>query len=250
MSEKVSVEEMENSIRMIYKADPNKGDVLVQMHLDTALHGFSPEERIAFLKVLRSRFEPIDIPSGQGVEEKLEDEVFSSLFSLLLGRRVSKPDLSSIDLLQKLASSLNTIFDNLNELVGVIRGTFMGQHAELETIRQIIGSDLKGTGESQSLESYLHQIKEAFLFVNQAFKMSVKSEVGKILAGLDPQQLESEAEKGIKFGFMRKAELFDVYQAKFEQCWKWFESDRFTEDFSREFEKACQKMYKEKGGAK
>ena len=44
----------------------------------------------------------------------------------------------------KLARSLNTLFDTLNQIIGVIHTTFLGQKGEMETIRLIIGSALKG----------------------------------------------------------------------------------------------------------
>jgi hypothetical protein len=247
MPDAVSLERLADSIRKIYSTDPRKGGNLVERHIEAELQGFSMEEKLALLEELRSGFagrQPSSPGTGQGT---LEDEVLSNLFSLLLGHKVSKPDLSSADLLEKLAASLNTVFDSLNELVGVISSTFMGERAELQTIRHIIGSSIRGAGESESLESHLLQIKEAFLLVNRAFKTAAKNEVEKLLAEIDPQRLSSEAEKGIKFGFMRKAELFEIYQGKYERCKKWLESGRFTEEFSREFEKVCQQLYKKKG---
>jgi hypothetical protein len=245
--ESLSLEKLADSIRAIYASDPAKGEERIEKSLEAELERFSIKERIVLLDQLRRKFEGSPSVGTQGAPGNLEGEVLTNLFSLLLGHKVTKPDLSSSDLLEKLSASLNTIFDSLNELVGVITATFTGEQAELQTIRHIIGSDIQGMGETQSLEAHLFQIKEAFLLVNRAFKIAAKSEVAKILAELDPQHLESEAEKGMKFGFMRKAELYEIYQGKFERCMKWLESERFDEEFSREFEKVCQTLYKKKG---
>ncbi len=59
--------------------------------------------------------------------------------SLLLGRRVSMDDPSSSELLEKLADSLNTIFNTLNQLISVINMTFTGEGPPEQTIRQVIG---------------------------------------------------------------------------------------------------------------
>lgn len=246
MSDEALLQKLADAVRMIYRSGPTNSEDLIEKHLDAELGEIPMEEKLVLLKKLRVQFEsPGSVPESR---RDLEDEVLSNLFSLLLGRRVAQTDLLSTELLEKLAESLNTIFDSLNELVGVIRSTFMGGGEELQTIRQIIGSGLGGERESMSLRSYLDQIKDAFLLVNRAFRITARNEVGKILVEMDPERLADETERGIKFGFMRKAELFEIYQRKFEQARKWQASERITEEFSREFEKVCQELYKEREG--
>ncbi len=143
---------------------------------------------------------------------------------------------------------MNTIFDSLNEIITVINSTQADGESELQTIRRIISADFDGRAPSRSLQSYLDQIKEAFLAANQAFKLAARNQMSRILVELDPDRIASEGSgRGVGFGFMRKADHFDAYRIKFEQFKKWFESERFMEDLSREFERIYQKTYLEKG---
>jgi hypothetical protein len=52
----------------------------------------------------------------------------------------------------------------------------------------------------------------------------------------------------LKFGPMKKAEMFDIYEQRYGKIQKWFSSGRFMEDFLREFEKNCQTQFGKKGG--
>jgi hypothetical protein len=248
MSGQGSMDELADRIRAHYRADGARAETSIESYLEERLQGCSPEEKLALLERLRKIFEPSQ-PRRESSEHEQESEVFAGLFSLILGQRISSPELGSRDLVQRLARALNNIFDHLNELVSIIRSTFGEEDPALETIRHLIGSDLGSENQSGSLESYIGQIKEAFLIGEQAFKLAAHNEVGKMLAELDPDHISAEAEKGMRFGFMRKAEFFEAYREKFGQIKKWFESERFLEDFSREFERACQKLHSEKGRA-
>jgi hypothetical protein len=248
MNGQVSVDELAEQIRACYRADGPRAEILIESYLERRLEGFSSEEKLAFIERLRNSFGP-SRSGRENPQEEQESEVFANLFSLILGQRISSPELGSKDLVQRLARSLNNIFDHLNELVSIIQSTFGEGDPGLETIRHIIGSDLGSEDRSGSLESYIGQIKEAFLIGEQAFKSAAHNEVGKMLAELDPDHISAEAEKGLRFGFMRKAEFFEAYREKFGQIKKWFESDRFLEDFSREFERACERLHSEKGRA-
>jgi hypothetical protein len=242
----VSVEELANWIRSCYRSDSNRAKSLIENYLETRLEGFSPEEKLCFLEMLRAAFETF--PTGRaGIRNDKESATPADLFSLILGQRIADNDLGSADLIERLAGSLNSIFDQLNELVGIINATFGEEAATLETIRHIIGSDLGSGKASGSLAGYIGQIKEAFLVANEASNAAAVNEVSKILAELDPDRLAREAEKGLRFGFMRKGELFESYREKYGQIKKWFEAGHFVEDFSREFERACQRLHSEKG---
>jgi hypothetical protein len=69
-----------------------------------------------------------------------------------------------------------------------------------------------------------------------------------VLRVLDPEQLAAEVGKRLKFGPMKKAEMFDIYEQRYGKIQKWFSSGRFMEDFLREFEKNCQTRFGKKGG--
>jgi hypothetical protein len=157
-------------------------------------------------------------------------------------------DLSSEELVDKLADSLNTIFDTLNQLISVINQSFSGESSPDATIRQVIGFCLEGEGQGCSLESYLGQISQAFLTSQQAFKGAAYAKVRQMLHVLDPEAIAADAGKGIKFGPLKKAEMFEIYAHRYEKIQKWFNSGRFMEDFLREFEKNCQGQFDKQGG--
>jgi hypothetical protein len=168
------------------------------------------------------------------------DEVLTQLFSLILGNRVTKADLSSAEVLQRLAESLNAIFDSLNKLVSVIKRILLGEDTTDETIRQVIGIHLEGEDQINSLESYLGQISKAFLLSQKAFSAAAYNIVDQILQELDPEKISQQAGSGLRFGPLRKAEFYDIYEQNMKKCRKWFNSGRFKRDLQREFENYCQ----------
>ena len=246
MNSQISIEQTTNEIRKIYKSDCLQAETLIETYLEEKLKEFSDSEKLMLLEKLTTEFNAesnIGVSSKYNELNNIDEEVLPRLFSLLLGKKVSLTDLSSTELLQKLAESLNTIFDALNQVVGVINTTFLGESTGDETIRQVIGFHLEG-GEShaRSLESYLGQIKKAFLIAQQAFKEAAHTEMSEILQELDPDQIKAADSGGFRFGPFQKAELFEIYEKKFYTCKKWFDSGRFMEKFLREFEKNSQKL--------
>ncbi len=242
MVSSVSIETLANDIRAIYKRDPLRAETLIEAYVQQSLQEFSPTEKASLLEELTRRFE--NLHPGVPPEINLESKEFLRLFSLLFGERISTPNLCSEELLEKLAHSLNTIFNTLNQIVGVIQTTLLGKKTEFdETIRHIIGSDLEGSAEATSLQSHLDQIQEAFLVAHQAFKKAAQAKVGDILKELNPDDIEATTSGGFRFGPFRKAESFEIYKEKFLACKGWFESGRFTEELLREFEKTCQNLY-------
>ena len=250
MTKAIPLAEVVEEVRSIYRADPSRAETLIERHLQERLKDLGPAERKEILARLTQAFAgeaPASAasPAAQGIHP----EVLSRLFSLFLGERIGTLDLSSAELLERLARSLNTVFEHLNEIVSVIHSTLLGRRSELETIRQIIGTNLQGEGGGTSLEVYLGQIREAFLTSHLAFQQTARTIVEKILRELDPEHLGDEESGGLKFGPLRKAGLFDAYQEKFQKIRQWFNSGRFTEEILREFEKACQNRYAAKGGS-
>lgn len=244
MVEKISstfLETLAKEIKGIYRSDPSHSPILIEKNLEERLKEFSPIERVNLIGNLLREFEDKspEKPFGPG----LEQEEFSRMFSFLLGKKISTTDLSSAELLEKLAQSLKTIFDAINRTVSVIYSTLMGRKVELETIRQIIVSGLEGEREMDSLQDYLNQIQEAFLLSHQAFTQATRAKVGEILMALDPEG-PKPLRGGWKFGPFRKAELFDIYQERMSKFKEWFESGRFMEELLREFENNCQKSFK------
>ena len=218
----------------------------VEDYLNAQMAPWPQPQRIAALKTIIAGLSE-DSCAGRLPSES-DDEVLTRVCSLLLGRKVSMDDLSSNELLEKLAESLNTIFNTLNQLISVINMTFTGEGSPEQTIRQVIGFRLEGEGQGSSLETYLGQISTAFLTSQQSFKEAAYSKVKQVLSVLDPEQLAAETGKGLKFGPLKKAEMFELYEQRYEKIQKWFSSGRFMEDFLREFEKNCQTKFGNQGG--
>ena len=236
----LAVEKLAAEIRTVYESDPQQAEFKIETLLQKKWKDFSPIERLDLLKKLGKQFEvsaPSQVQQGSGAGE------LPRLLSMLLGKRVSMLDLSSVENLENLARSLNTVFDTLNQIIGVIHATLWGKQAEMETIRLILGSNLEGRGQPDSLQNYLDQIKDAFLVSHRAFRLAAHTKVGEVLKELDPDRIAAGAEGGLDFGPLRKAKLFEIYKEKFSKCKSWHESDRFLEDLLREFEKDCQKLY-------
>ncbi len=244
MNNQISIEQLSNEIRKIYNSDRLHAETLIETYLEERLKEFSDSKKLTLLEKLTAEFNIAISSRYSGLNIDEDEEVLTRLFSLLLGRMISQADLSSTELVQKLAESLNTIFDALNQVVGVINTTFLGEYTGDETIRQVIGFHLEG-GDShvRSLESYLGQIQKAFLVAHQAFKEAAQTAVGEILHELDPDQIKAAGSGGFKFGPFQKAEFFEIYEKKFYTCKKWFDSGRFMEKFLREFEKNAQKSF-------
>ncbi len=234
------LEQIAEQIASIYERSPGNAEESIEGFLSMALGSLPERQKIDAVERLAREFK--NSGAGSSTTAEIEDEVLSRVFSLLLGRKVSHADLSSEQLLQRMADSMNTVFDSLNQIVEVINQHLYREYPGDQTIRRVIGSQMTGDGQGKSLESYLGQIKTSFLTAQQAFRKSARITVNKIVNELDPARLGDDVGGGFKFGPLKKAEYFEVYEAKYDKVRKWFESDRFMEDFLREFEKACEKM--------
>ena len=240
MTAQYNLELLANEIRQIYGQDTLHAESRIEELLESSFDGIVSNEKIALLDELISKFKPTDTCTAE--EVNVDQEIVIRIFSLLLGKKVTQADLSSAELLQRLADSLNTMFDIMNQLVAVINKTFLGQHEDIETIRQVIGFHLEGENQTQSLENYLGQISKAFLTTQQAFKVAEKK-VKEIMIELDPERIAASQGSGFKLGRLRKAESFELYTKKFDTFKDWIDSGRFMEELLREFENNCQKLF-------
>lgn len=170
-------------------------------------------------------------------------EMLQRHLARLLGKESAALEVGSEEFAEKMAIALNTVFDSLNAIIGTINATLLGRKPEMETIRHVIGSSIEGAAGAQSIDGYLEQIQRAFLVAHRAFQDAARAKVGQFMVELDPAKLESEAEGGLKFGALRKADLYDAYKDRYATCAKWLASGRFTEELLREFEKTCQKQF-------
>ena len=245
MTESSSPADLAKELNAIYRSDVSRAEVLIESFLAQRLADHAPAARLAVLeRLIREVRGDLAVPSSS-LDSSLNQDVFAGLFSLVLGRESIQSDIPVAILQERLRDSLNTVFDSLNELIGVIHRTLSSQGEELETIRSVIGSKLEEEGGRKPLEDYLGQIKKSFLVVQQAFKEAAKAKVMQILSELSPDRMADEfSGSGLGFGPFRKAELFEQYQQRFKQCLDWFTDGRFEEEFLREFEKRCQQLSK------
>jgi hypothetical protein len=202
--------------------------------------GLPMRDRSALLKLLVADFGGSPDPTCPGGQT--EEEILTEVFTLLLGRQVAHLDLPAPELLERLAASLNTVFDSLNRLIGAIQSTLMGGNDPDKTIRHVIGNhlDVEGVDRLKFLENHIGQIGRAFLLTQQAFKTAAERTIHKLLQELDPATIRKDPSPTLRFGPLRKAEWFETYEQKFQRCQKWFESGRFMEDLMREFERVCE----------
>jgi hypothetical protein len=233
--------QLAKEIHQIHASDRLRAEDRIEAFLKSSLTGVSRDEQMRILDALASRFEVRRRVSAEDVV--VDKELLTRIFSFLLGKEVLQADLSSAELLHRLADSLNTIFNMLNQLVSVINMTFMGQREGVETIRQVIGFHLEGDDRTKSLESYLGQINKAFVTAQRAFKIAAEKKVKEIVIELDPERIAASADGGFRLGRRRKAESFDLYADRFNALKDWFGSGRFMEELLREFENNCQKLF-------
>lgn len=241
MIDGAQLSQLADDLRRIYADDPQAAGQTIESHLKKVLADCRPDERRAVVgKIIEYFKSPVDdsVPPA-------DKAVLARVFSLVLGRKVTPDDVASGEVIERLADSLNTIFDALNRLISVINMSFSGgAHRGEQTIRQFIGFHLEGEDQTQSLEAYLGRINDAFLIAHEAFKTAAHNQVGHILEALDPEKLAAGRCGGLKIGTLRKAEDFDLMREKFDRIKRWFESGRFMKDYLREFEKNCQARHR------
>jgi len=237
----MDMESLAAEIRTLYRENPSKAESSIETFLQRAWQGYPPSERSTLLGQLLEHCRGMSL---DGDAKRIpETGEFPRLLSLLLGEKVSASDLCSEEFLDKLARSLNTLFDTLNQIIGVIHTTFLGQKGEMETIRMIIGSTLKGEEQSGSLQNYLNQIREAFLISHRAFRQAAQKKIRDLMNELDPDRIAEMGRGTLDFSPFHKGKLFEIYKEEFMKCQGWLESGRLMEEILKEFEKNCQKQY-------
>ena len=240
MAKRIDHEQLLVEIENLYASAPASAETLIEAYLENRLRSLEPAERVAHLEKLTAEAgtrQPVTAAPAAGQMDAL-----SRLFSLLLSKTVSVADLRSGEVTDRLLDSLNTVFDNLNRLIGSINTTLFGAGAGDKTIRHMIGEHIDGDAEKTSLENYIGQIDKAFLVTHQAFQGAVRQVVSQIMDELDPEAIVASGSGGLKLGVVKRAEFFDTYKDKYAVVRKWFESDRFRDRLLREFEKKCRQL--------
>ncbi len=228
---------LSDEIRKIYQSDPGNAESAIEMKVAANCAGMPDNEKRAFLSALANDFKT---PSNTDNPPRLEGKLLEDIISLLLGKEIVSGDIPSHVMLEKLSAALDTLFSTLNRIVKTIDETLADDESGNQTIRSLIGSQIDETYGGESIEEYLGRIEKAFLTSHQAFRQAAHTIFSKIMDELNPESISDGAEGRFKFGPMRKAEFFDIYEARFATLKKWFESGRFMRDLLREFENNCQ----------
>lgn len=230
--------DLSNDIHSLFEADPENGRQRIERMLKSRFSDYSAEECRKGIQQIIQRFQLPEIKTST-----VDNEIMTRVFALLLGRRVAPDDFSSTELLERLVESLNTIFDSLNQLIGVINLSFCRDSGGKDhTIRQFIGFHLEGQDQTQPLEEYLGKIGQAFLATHEAFKRAAHQLIKQLLHDLDMEQIARDRGPGLKIGPLQKAEDYEIIKEKIDRAQKWFRSGRCMEDFLKEFEKNCQSL--------
>jgi len=239
MARDLTLESLEKGIRASLVTECPDREAAIEAYLEGEFGDASAEERADMVERLALRFagqaQGADSPSNR------DPDATAKLLSLLLGKDIAATEMDARDAPEKFARALNTVFDTLNQLVGVINTTFFGRSPELETIRHVIGAQIEDGEREISLKSYLEQIQQAFLIAHTSFQEASREIVGEILSELAPEACEASVPSGLRFGPLRKAEVFDAYQQKYSACKRWVDSGGCSERLLREFEKSCRK---------
>lgn len=239
MKHSIQRSQLASELRQLYQSAPNQAEPAIEAHLQARLQGLPMQDRTFLLQMLMADFS--DSRQVTSSERQSQEEILTQVFSLLLGRHVAHLDLPATELLERLAASLNTVFDSLNRLIVAIHSTLIRGEGPEETIRHAISGHLEsGEDRLKLIEEHIGQISRAFLLTQQAFKTAAERIVCKMLQELDPATIGKEPPKGLHFRPFRKAEFFEIYEQKFQQCQEWFVSGRFMKDLMREFERACE----------
>lgn len=239
------LKKLTEEIKKIYSLNPAVAESSIEVLLQGELEGQDSREKLAVIDGIKNILIDKQEESESEATANADAGLMQRLIPLILGKSASGMPADMLP--EKLAQSMNIIFDSLNQLIGLINATLGTPGEGDETIRHIIGSSLENATSGKSLEEHLSQIKKAFLITQQAFKDASKSVLGNVLTVLDPKQMEP-VQTGLKIGPLKKAESFEIFEEKYMKCRKWYDSNRFMEDLLRQFEKNCQRLFMETRG--
>ncbi|MBS3780682.1 MAG: hypothetical protein KGY41_09825 [Desulfovermiculus sp.] len=231
----------------LYRSDPEWAESHIESYLRQALGHLPADEQIKTLRDLGKDFAAHPAQDGDHHQVPPHSDPLRHIMQLLLGRHSDEVDINSPEALQLLSQAMITLFDTLNDLIQTMHIHLHDQTSPTATIRTVIASQLQDEKQAMPLNEYLNQIKEAFLIAHTSFQESSAVLIHKILDTLSPENFESRQKSGLRFGALKKSEMFDQYKQEYETLKDWLESGRFREDLVREFEKTCHSHYKNKG---
>lgn len=247
MKNQVGLSTIAEEISALYKTDPEHAETLIETHLTSRLGDMAAHERLRFLDRLGEIFKGRESERELRPKEDAQQETLQQLMRFVLGKSYNPEELYSQEAIDQLGASLQTLFETLNDLIQTIELTLMGQSDQSKTIRAVIASKVRHDDGDRSLREHLNQIKAGFLIAHTSFQQSSRETVKKILAALAPDKLRDEASTAMKFGPFKKAELFELFEQRYESIRKWSDSDRFIRDLTRDFEKNCRNLQHKRG---
>jgi len=213
----------------------------IERYLTSALSRFTPELRLNALQDLAREFGGPPPPTSTMPDGAPPNDMHR-LIAHFIGVSEGTGAISADELAERFAGSLDTLFTAVNQIVSVMNTTLLGEDEAMATIRKVIGSNLRGETDYAAIKGYLDRIRKAFLVAHKSFQVSATTVIAEMLLELDPKAIENAKPAGLKFGPLRKAELFDLYEERYARCKRWFDSAECSERLLREFEKNCQQM--------
>jgi len=236
-TEPIPIDQLVNEIRNMYVSDSPHSEEYIKHFLKERLKNYSHSESLTVLNKLIAEFG--NTPLSGSDDFVLDHSKMLRLYSLMLGKDVSRLNLSSAELLKRLTQSLNTLFDSLDRLIKVIDTALFGKDLGKKGTRTIIVSD------TESLEDHLGQITKAFSLAKRAFIKTAEIKVAEILRYMDPDHFTGTESGRLKIALFRKAHQFEIFEDSYHKIKNNFESGRFIEAFLAEFEKNCQILFED-----
>ena len=226
-----------DELRDVYLAEPTEAREQIERFLKKRFESLPAGERLNEIGKLKRCFS--GRKSGCGPSPgKAADGELKRFIGLLLGQQAESEDMDDRRLQEQLSSSLNSIFNSLNQLLQAMKTTFNLKDSRFEeTIRHVLREQLVEETPAGSLEEYIDQIRISFFKSFDCSKAAYNTIMEKLLSELNPETLLSEAGGGIKLGPLKKAEAFDRYRLVYDSLHKWHESGRGLEEYLRAFEK-------------
>lgn len=234
------ITQLTDEIKVLFRQS-SRPDDLIATYFEQATAKLSTEERVAVCAELIENFagSPSKNDCSETPLEKSASRPLEMMVNLLFGKRLEDIDLPPEELAQKLSDSLAVVFDSLNELIDAFGTMFIRQNLN-ETIRMVISADLTGDAEHLPLQRHLDQIKDSLGIMDQAYRTASFVKMKEMLDELDPKSMEADLGPGVKMGPFKKAELFSIYEKRFQTLRRWLDSGRLVDSLMHEFEKSCQ----------
>src|SRR5512136_2787279 len=123
----VSMAELAGEVAAAYRNEPGSAEAAIERLLAQRLRGLPAPERIGAVQRLTGEFSGSPSqpgPAGGGDAQAVD---VSRLVTLLLGAGAPRSGMTTEEVLNRLAESMNTLFSSLNRVVTVINTTLAGR---------------------------------------------------------------------------------------------------------------------------